>query len=460
MRFRSTIAAFAIPFLVVGQVVDPQSFFDRVEQHHPVALQAKLAFDITQAEVMAARAVFDPTAQGSIKEKTFEGKNYYRDAQAQLAIPTWLGPSVEVNYWDATGPQLNPEKFVPEGGLLGVGVSWELDRIFADERRAAVRQARALRDAGEAERNLALLELRLRAWDAYVNWSASQAQLELYSGAANNARIRLEAVRTEAANGFRPDIDTTEARIQWINQVLALQEAQLRNGLMVQEINTFLWEEGAVPLVLDSGAVPLLPYALAPEVLAGDSLQLALQFQASHPELVVLANNLEAAQWETQWRRAELLPDVEAGMQWLNGAQGLDQNNWGIASNLWSVKVKIPLFLRKERAAFQKAKIKQEMIELKQIETQRKLEIKLNQAFLETNTAYSQYTRLIENRDLLLQLFEAEQRVFGMGESSLFLLNSRENSYLQAGNKALDQWVKYRKAQVKWSLAMGLPPRM
>lgn len=261
-------------------------------------------------------------------------------------------------------------------------------------------------------------------------------------------------------NGFRPDIDTTEARIQWINQVLAYQEAKLRSQLMVQEINTFLWDEGAVPLQLDSAATPLLPYAWEPVLLTGDSLQMAVRFQSSHPELVVLANNVEAAAWETQWRRAELLPDVEAGMQWLQGAQGLDQSNWGIASNLWSVKVKLPLFLRKERAALQKAKLKQEMLELKQIDVQRKLEVKLNQAFLETNTAWSQYNRLAENRDLLLQLFEAEQRVFFMGESSLFLLNSRENSYLQAGNKAIDQWVKYRKAQVKWSLAMGMPPRI
>lgn len=441
------------------ETVSPTEFLDQVTAHHPVAVRARLELESLKAGVMAERGAFDPKFSAGSREKEFEGTDYYRSANAGLEIPTWLGPSVEMRYWSADGVYLNPENAVPAEGLYGVGVNWQLDRIFRDERRAAVRQARALARAGESELQAALLELQLEAWEAYTRWSAARAKAALFEQAVNNAFERLEAVRREAASGFRAPIDTTEARIQWQNQRVSLQDASLAASVAEQEINTFLWLEGAVPQTLVNGAQPVLPESWLPQPLATDSLEKGLSWQENHPSLLLLAGQTEAADLERKWKASQFIPEVEGGVMWLNRDPWNGQaESWNAGAQQWKLGVKVPLFLRKERAAYKQARIKVEQLELKQVETGRKLSVKLRQAWLEVNAAEVQYRLLAENARESRRLLEAEVRQFRMGESSLFLVNSRENQFLQAGMKALDQWQKFRLAQAKWALALGLPP--
>jgi outer membrane protein TolC len=92
----------------------------------------------------------------------------------------------------------------------------------------------------------------------------------------------------------------------------------------------------------------------------------------------------------------------------------------------------MPLFLRTERGALHAAQLAQEQTELDLVTEQanwaakvaglaRKLPLLLDQ---------TQSTQLAV--DLASQLLEAEQMRFELGESSLFLVNSRENALLSA----------------------------
>ncbi|MBC7408265.1 MAG: TolC family protein, partial [Arcicella sp.] len=50
-------------------------------------------------------------------------------------------------------------------------------------------------------------------------------------------------------------------------------------------------------------------------------------------------------------------------------------------------------------------------------------------------------------------LLEAEKRKFFLGESSIFLINSRESAYVQAAIKLIELKIKYQSAIAEFKLA-------
>ena len=111
----------------------------------------------------------------------------------------------------------------------------------------------------------------------------------------------------------------------------------------------------------------------------------------------------------------------------------------------WGAKFSMPLFLRTSRNEFKIAKLnyKNSGYELANKQNEIELKMKLiNQAifilrdqvsFAEKNVRYSK------------QLLEAEKLKFDSGESSLFLLNTRENKWLESELKLAEYRTKFIK---------------
>ena len=85
----------------------------------------------------------------------------------------------------------------------------------------------------------------------------------------------------------------------------------------------------------------------------------------------------------------------------------------------------------------------------------RELENKLAFYANEVNTLQEQitlYSTAVQNYRTLL---DAENDKFSIGESSLFLINSREQKYLDAQVKLLKLWAAYQKALLGVDWALG-----
>jgi outer membrane protein TolC len=115
----------------------------------------------------------------------------------------------------------------------------------------------------------------------------------------------------------------------------------------------------------------------------------------------------------------------------------------------------MPIFLRSGRGALQIAKLKLRDAELDYSFKLQHLNVKSQQAVNEFQTTSNQlsiYTKTVVD---LRQLLTGEQRKFDGGESSLFLVNSRESSYINGRIKLAELEIKNKFALLKISHSLG-----
>uniref|UniRef100_UPI0027DC370D TolC family protein n=1 Tax=uncultured Chryseobacterium sp. TaxID=259322 RepID=UPI0027DC370D len=118
----------------------------------------------------------------------------------------------------------------------------------------------------------------------------------------------------------------------------------------------------------------------------------------------------------------------------------------------YGLKLEIPIFQRQARADYEIAKLKisqnQQDSQLKTRELSTKIETYKN----EVNNYFTQIDISTKNLNNYQRLLNAEETRFSNGESSLFLINSRENKLLDAREKNIELKTKFLKSynKLKW----------
>lgn len=441
-------------------------FMERVLSRHPIALQANLLQRQAEAAERQARGSFDPKLYSDYQQKSFDGKNYYRVSESGIKIPSGLGLEFKGAYLSADGINLNPEEKVPDVGQAVVGLSASLLRgLFIDERRAGLQQARLLAQLNVEERRRLLNNLALEAANAYWNWAAAYAETTILQRALQLAEMRYAAITESFQQGDKPAMDTLEAFIIVQTRRFELREAQVNYRNAALWLSNYLWEEGALPATTNQYRPPL------PEEIENDQLLPPLSEFASwlsqHPELKIY--QLKTAQLETDRRLAaeQLKPQLDLDYNLLGngthfggggdtgGLQGLLLQNFK-----WGARFSMPLLLRKERGKLELVKLKMLETELSIQQKRQELNTKLESYYNEVRNLQQQlllYTEMTANYQLLLK---AENRKFELGESSIFLINSREQKLIETQLKLVklqNTLPKYRMA-VSWAAGRLTPP--
>jgi outer membrane protein TolC len=105
-----------------------------------------------------------------------------------------------------------------------------------------------------------------------------------------------------------------------------------------------------------------------------------------------------------------------------------------------------PLFIRAERGKLKEVRIKQDQLRFEQVATERNIYNEVVKKYNDLN-AYSKQIELqsinISNQELLLR---GELNKFELGESTLFVVNSRENKLIEMRIKQEKLVTDYRKA--------------
>lgn len=124
----------------------------------------------------------------------------------------------------------------------------------------------------------------------------------------------------------------------------------------------------------------------------------------------------------------------------------------------WGISFSMPLRLSKGRGGYRLAKLKIEETRLEQQYKQTAIRNKVYQYHQQLSSLHRQLEtsrRLYEN---CRQLQLAEERKFMNGESTLFLVNSRETKTLEAAIKYTELGVKYNKTAAALQWATGRLP--
>jgi outer membrane protein TolC len=433
-----------------SSVLSVEEFYTLVVQNHPLALQARLIRVNAEAERLKASGAFDPKLFSDIQQKYFDDKDYFQLQNSGVEIPAWYGLKAKAGYELNEGLFLNGQNSVPASGLWYADLSLTLGKgLFIDQRRAMLKQARLLQEAAEYDVLSAYNKLLEKALSQYWDWHNSYQTVLVYQNALNAAQFRFEGVKSQAIVGDKPLVDTLEAAIQVQDRQLKLQKAQADFITQTNTLETFLWLEGMVPLELKNGTVPIFSN---PAV-----VQLPQNWLTNHP--ILRSKNLKIDRLDISQRlnREALKPQVDLSYKFLNQPTVNDFfAEYAINNYAWAVTASFPIFLRKERGQIAKTQVKLDEasldLDLKRLEINNKVQA-LRQEFDLTMSQLLEMRSMVANYQRLLQ---AETIKFQNGESSLFLINSRELKYLDSQEKLIQLEAKVNQIQAKLRAAAGV----
>lgn len=432
-------------------------FYEIVARHHPLVRQAGLLSREAQAEVLQARGAFDPKLFSAYDRKEFGQSLYYDKWQTGLSVPILpAGIDLKMTYEQNRGQYINPEDRVPASGLATVGISVPIGQgLLIDARRNALRQAQLAVTLADAERLKIINKTLYDAAKTYWDWSLAYEQFRLIQQGYDLAETRFLGIRQRAALGDAAAIDTTEALITVQDRLVQRRQAgaELENARL--RLMAFLWnspEAGGIPQPID-----LLPTAVPQSVPADradyELLQHLLRATDQHPELLKLTTKGRQLAVEARFRRSLLMPQVTVQASLLSRTPqpgvGYDWSSYyafRTDNHKIGVDLTLPLFLRKERGKLRQIQLKTQQVELERQQTGRDIANDVQTAWNSLKALEEQMTvqqQTIANQQVLLR---AEQQKFELGESSLFLINSRETKLIDGQIKLAELRAKHQKA--------------
>lgn len=452
---------YGVATFVTGQnlILTPEAFLNQVRIQHPAARQANLLSNEAQAALMAARGGFDPKLYGEWDRKSFDGKNYFNLGEGGLKIPTWFGIEGKLGYNYASGVYLNPENKLPADGQAVIGISMPLlQGLMIDERRASLLQAKILQQANEARQRSIRNDLLLQATKAYWDWALAYAWLQTYEQAVVIARVRLNGIKESFEAGDKPAIDTLEALIQVQSRLLERNDIQVMYGNALLDLQNFRWQND-LPVTFDSLYQPVA-LSLTPQnpVLLDSSPD---ELTAQHPAVKAYEFKLQQLETERRLKAEQLKPRLDVSYNLLGDGPDLQPDSNGSISDLFRENYKLgisasfPILLRKERGNLQLANLKildnGYELSLKRQEIRNKIAVYQN----ELRNLLQQIRLASQMRDNYAALLEAENVRFSIGESSLFLINARENKLIEATLKLAKLQAERMKAEAALLWAAG-----
>lgn len=403
-------------------------FLGYVKKYHPLVKSAQLEINKAQANLMMARGGFDPKIEADFDQKQFNGKEYYSVFNSSFKIPTWYGIEVKAGFDNSEGIFVNPENTLPNQGLTSLGITIPVGQgLLINQRMADLRKAKIQIQLSQAERKLQAVEVVYNASIAYFNWKRNYSEVQLYKNYLKNAAIRYKGILTLIKNGDKPAIDSVEAGIVLKTRKWNLEDSSLKLTKAKLELSNYLWLDNNIPLELQDDILPenrlekTIGETLKTNELLADNISIE-----NHPKINSIENKLAILEVDRKLKANSLLPKMDVGYHYLsepNYWNDTNFNNYKIGLNF-----KFPLFLRKERGSLQLAKFKIQDTKLSLDLERVQLKNKINAQQTEINSIEKQLQLLSDLVSGNSQMLQSEERLFSLGESSIFLLNSRENN--------------------------------
>jgi outer membrane protein len=434
-----------------------EDFKNLVLKNHPTVKQANLYPSDAEAEIMQAKGAFDPKLTSNFDRKTFKGDDYYNRWDNTLKIPTWSGVDFKVGYERNNGKYLLEEESTQ---LLVAGLSVPIGQgLIIDARRNTLKQAKLAKNYAEAARQKLINSTVYYAAKSYWEWWFSYQQLQLIREGYDLANKRFVATRERARIGEQATIDSVEAKITLQDRQVSLEQAiiELQNTRLA--LSNYLWSANETPLELPEDARP--PLAGIRKIDETTLQSLINQAKSQHPEIQKLNIKIDQLSVEEKFRKEMLKPIFNANFNLI--ADGFvnkqiygNMNSFSPNNHKLGFEFVMPLFLRKERGKLQQVRIKQQSTGFELNLARREIMNEVYAAYNEVRN-YEKQLKIQEdatrNQEILVK---AEQRKFDLGESTLFLINTRESKWIEMKTKVESLKSKYEKALANLAYMAGV----
>ena len=439
---------------------------DMVHNNHPLVISSRMESTRGKATLRKARGAFDPRFQIETGGKSQEyvnqfgnpGKFTYEKEGAHLSLPTRSPVKIESGYESGRGNLVNGESYTLKGGLRYAGISIPvLKGLITDERRTMLAQSKLFKNQSIEIQKIQLLNLSEMVWKDYVLWFIAFQQRNAYATGAQLSLERQEALRELFKAGGCNGMDTLENYIQL--ELFRTREKEWRVNTTKQrlQLSRHLWnynnntnEWSALGISEDTEpSEDFFNYL--------DSLFLSNKPNAIDVSIIPDINSLnfsvEQQRLNYKLKKWNLLPTFDLKYQQLFGNTFQD---YALGSDRrFGLNFSTPLFLRKERGEMKIAEIKWQQESLKYQFKQNETKLKLAALYQQGEIYKDVYEHLKNVENGYLKLFKLERNKFDSGDGTVFLLNTRENRYLNARVKTIEQKSKYLNTLIDYLRATG-----
>jgi outer membrane protein TolC len=358
-----------------------------------------------------------------------------------------LGLAFTGGYENTDGVFLNPENTTDNFGLWNLGIEADvLQGLFVNERRIALDQARAFKNLAENEQQIMINDLIFNASEAYLMWQQYEFYEVVLTENVTIANVYYQNTKSSYVNGEKTAMDTLEAFILYQDAITSLQKNEVDLIKARQNVENFLWFN-EIPVTLKEETRPEeynRQIFSAPVVFENINL-------VNHPVISSYMNKLSYIEIGQRLKREKLKPKLKLKYNpLLSTSNSSISPNFSINDYKVGFEFSMPMLFRSARADVQRGevKIQETMLDIdnKTNELQNKIEGSWQQ-----QQAYREQVALIErNVDGYRRLLEGETEKFNYGESSVFLLNKRQEKYIDGQLKLIEVYIKQQMEVLKY----------
>ncbi|MEM1042969.1 MAG: TolC family protein [Bacteroidota bacterium] len=430
-------------------VLTLEAFLGQVLRANPAARSLRLETDRALADLLDARGGFDPTLTSGYEYKTEDADDKLNVLRSGVALPLDLpmSPSLLVDYRRGLGSSIDPSVSTSPAGETRFGLSFSpLQGFGTNKRRAALEAARLGPRLAEAFEARGQNRLLLDAAQVFWAWAEAQEVLQVNRELLVLATERRDFVVRQARAGETAAVDSVEAELAVASREGKVAEARRKAEQASVKLAVFLWNEDGTPGTSRYSA-PTLPTLRAEP----DSAQAVATALAQRPELREVALAQRQAEVEQRLAREQLRPDLKLEAQVVS----YDDNPLGVTDVKLGFRIDQPLLFRAGRSEAARAEIEIQALRFEQDLARRAIRADVDAVLVALRQSLRRVSAAERRVELAQRLQEAEQRRFELGESTLFLVNQREQAFAEAREERVAAQVDALQADATFRWATG-----
>jgi len=405
--------------------------FKGMLNNHPAMRTAELSVEKGNQTMTRAKGAFDPKVSGNYQNKFFKGTEYYNQTYIGLEIPLRAPLILQSSFENANGTYFNPEETTPNGGLINAGVAIPLGQgLITDKNRTELRQAEAYQRYAAIEQKIQIQQLRYDAFHQYWVWWMSKRVLDIHNEWVTIAEQRLDDTKNRFLAGDIASIDTLETAIQVQNRKQKYQAAQAKWNKESLGLASHLWQKNElnfVPVESVQNRVPqnnlVFENSLSNMNVLTDRTN---NIQNTNPELLKYDPVLDQLRLDERWKKEMMKPIVNVKYNALSEATTPAENMVTLNNYTWGAQITWPILMRKAKGELGLTRVKIEEMELEATQKRTIVRNKALAAIQQLDLLRLQLVNVTSNVQNMQRLLDAERDKFNSGESSVFLINTRE----------------------------------
>ncbi len=428
-------------------ILSYEAYLVNILNYHPIAKRANLKLELADLEWLSAKGNLDPTIDSDWVQKSFDDKRYYRLFNNRLRVPTKYGVAVVAGYENTQGVFLNPENTTDEFGLWNIGIEVDiLQGLLVNERRTALEQASVMQDIALNQQQIILNELLFSASLAYLDWQQFFYVQSVLLENENLAAQYLDITKESFLGGEKTAMDTLEAYILWQDAISLTNYNNVNLQDSRQVLENFLWFN-EVPLELQPLTVP---EDYRREIFTVRDVRNVRDLINTNPIILEKLNKQSLNELELRLKREKLKPKLKAKINPLLATRDNLIPTYQSSDYKVGFEFSMPLFFRSEKADVKMGEIKIQDGELDIQNKQNELLNKIESNLLQQVILRDQVELVARNVAGYKQLLDGENIKFQFGESSVFLLNKRQEKYIDGRIKLIELNLKLNSVLLKY----------